>query len=564
MVKSLPSCFNTCVLSKPNCKHVYMHPYSKDIVFHVDKSATMTRLAAQNIQCTISEPGTGQVATSISSRCSWTLWPRRFFSKHPRRVFLEHQRHLATQLYNRDFSQRTDPLMLYWEMGSGKTLGILHALLHAAVPPRRLVIVCAVTMVDYWLDNVLETECKQPIDIHIVGYDYFLNKFTMDKDCVCVVDEAHGLRNRTTRMQKTIDKIQLAQQLFLLTGTPLLNEPSEVLLWAQLFGMPQENVDHIKTSTEAAGFLSDRLKVMYYRPSSKNDAHFPTVERETVEIPMHWFQALYYFKYMSGYVVFGDHEFQSSHRNQYQSQSKQICNGVHVPSSSFLSPKIDFLMNAFLTSQYPFPWVIYSGYLETGVDEMHERLVGHNRSIKKITGATDTEGRQQTVCDYNSGLVDVLLLSQVGSEGINLMGTGTFFLSTRHANDAAAAQTQSRVIRYNSHKRSIHKVVKIVDLIMQFPIESPSEIEYAMMAEDPWMASQQIGGKEIHSILQQKIIDADNLTVEQRMHRDNIKKTESLAPWLTAFKTLGSQWVTIAKEEKKNHKKKSVSFKKHN
>jgi hypothetical protein len=358
---------------------------------------------------------------------------------------------------------------------------------------------------------------------------------------VCIVDEAHCLRNRTARMQMTILKMKMSNQLFLLTGTPLLNEASDVLLWTQLFDVGGiGTIDHIGSTDEAIDLLHEHLNVMYFKPGKENESHYPTVVRETVEIPMHWYQVLHYFKYMSGYVVFGDHEFQSSHKNHYQSQSKQICNGVRTPSATFLSPKIDFLVEAFLRVSYPFPWVIYSGYLETGVDEIYDRLLNNNRSIARITGATDADGRQRTVGNYNRGLVDVLLLSQVGSEGINLMGTGTLFLTTRHANDAAAAQTQSRAIRYDSHKQSLFNTVKIVDIIMQFPSVDPSSEELTMMANDPWMMGEQMDGQEVYSILCQKIKDADGVTIEQRMHRENALKTESLKHWINAFRAIGS------------------------
>ena len=481
-----------------------------------------------------------------------------FIPRRPNRQSLEHQKVLQ-QKFKENLPHA---YLLYWEMGSGKTLGILSALFSLSEIPKKITIVCSISMIDYWVNNLLDFYTRdQSFDVEIMGYSYFENKFLEDleekvirremKKRIFIVDEAHHYRNMSSNMVRALYKYSFADKIYLLTGTPLVNSADELKMWTTFFKIDRTLPSENSSSSEYINWIRENLKdkIMYFNPemskNMKNGGSYPDVEEKTIKIEMTWMQTLMYFL-SEGSPIFLDTTIISSKKNNGMSLFKQVANGFkHSKTGQFISPKNEFLIKANLNEEeYPFPHVIFSGNLETGVEDIFRKLKksGDPSSISIITGNTNAIERQEIVDEYNKGKIKNLLISRVGNEGINLLGTGTLFITTRHENEESANQTKARVVRYESHVNTDLKKVKIIDLLSIFPTYSPSKEEKDDLGE--YMSSffnKKISGDDVYNELKAKIKNKKE-TVEEHLNRLNKDKEAILNPVLEAMRTVGKEW----------------------
>lgn len=481
-----------------------------------------------------------------------------FIPRRPNRQSLEHQKVLQ-----KTFKENLPgAYLLYWEMGSGKTLGILSALFSLSEIPKKISIVCSISMIDYWVNNLLDFHTRdQTFDVEVMGYSYFENKFLEDFEekgirkemskRIFIVDEAHHYRNMSSNMVRALYKYSFAEKIYLLTGTPLVNSADESKMWATFFkidsALPSEN----SASSEYINWIQANLKdrIMYFNPemskNMKNGGSYPDVEEKTIKIEMTWMQTLMYFL-SEGSPTFLGITIITSKKNNGLSLFKQVANGYkNSRTGQFISPKNEFLIKANSNEkEYPFPHVIFSGNLETGVEDIYKKLKnnGDPSSISIITGNTNAIERQEIVDEYNKGKKKNLLISRVGNEGINLLGTGTLFITTRHENEESANQTKARVVRYESHLNSELKKVKIIDLLSIFPTYSPSKEEKDELGD--YMSSflnKKLSGDDVYQELKAKI-KSKKETVEEHLNRLNKLKETILNPVLEAMRSVGKEW----------------------
>lgn len=504
-----------------------------------------------------------------------------FYPRRPNRSFLPHQK----VLQKRFRENLPKSYLLYWEMGSGKTLGILSALFLLDKIPPKITIVCSISMIDYWLNNILDFDTKNnTFEVEIMGYSYFENKFLEGDNVtddyikskmshrVFIVDEAHHYRNMTTNMDRALLKLSFAKNLYLLTGTPLVNSAEEMRLWAKFLNIdttPPSNSRDIISWVKKYG----KDKIMYFHPvmnkNMKENNSYPDVEHETVTIPMTWKQTLIYFL-SQGNVDFCGTQIISSKKNNGLSLHKQVANGFKDCTGKFISPKNDFIIKTNSdTAKYPLPHVIFSSNLETGVEDIFKKLDQKHVSVNIITGNTNADERQEIVDKYNQGKIDNLLLSRVGNEGINLLGTGTLFITTRHENEESANQTKARVVRYESHVDCDNKKVKIVDLISVFPKTEPTNEEKKDLSEHMSQCiGDNISGNDVVNELRQKMKACNNITVEEHLNNLNKLKDAELKPVMDAMKDVGKDWwqppppEPIKKKEFKKEKKSPATSRK--
>ena len=491
-----------------------------------------------------------------------------FLPRHPNRKFLPHQKSLIDK-----FKENIpESYLLYWEMGSGKTLGILAALFSREKIPPKITIVCSISMIDYWLNNILDFDTKDnTFQVEIMGYSYFENKFLEKENVtdefiigemrkrVVIVDEAHHYRNMTETMKRAIRKLSCTKNLLLLTGTPLVNSAEELEIWSSFLrrtsGGENELVNKMGSlSIEDGSSAKQRIKhlrnkVMYFHPTMnskmKENNSYPDIEYETVSIPMTWKQTLVYLL-SQGKCTFADTIIISGKNNNGLSLHKQVANGFKDKNDKFISPKNEYIIDAIKhTDKYPLPFVIYSGNLETGVEDIFMKLKQNNVSADIITGDTDAIKRQEIVDKYNEGKTQILLISRVGNEGINLLGTGTLFITTRHENEESAKQTKARVVRYESHLNTKNKKVKIVDLISVFPKSQPtSEEKRELSLYMSQKLREPISGDSVVQEMRQKMEASGNISVEEHLNKLNKKKELELKPYIDNLKEIGKEWWT--------------------
>jgi SNF2 family DNA or RNA helicase len=119
-----------------------------------------------------------------------------------------------------------------------------------------------------------------------------------------------------------------------------------------------------------------------------------------------------------------------------------------------VSPKVDtaFKYLSEKIKQDPnYKALIYSNYLESGVDQYKHRLEEAGIPYGEFTGDIRDKVRNQLVRDYNSNKLKALIVSSAGGEGLDLKGTRLVQLLEPHFNTEKIKQVIGRAARYRSH-----------------------------------------------------------------------------------------------------------------
>jgi superfamily II DNA or RNA helicase len=121
--------------------------------------------------------------------------------------------------------------------------------------------------------------------------------------------------------------------------------------------------------------------------------------------------------------------------------------------------------------------IFYSEFLETGTDEITNRLDALGIVYKKINGKTTKPNRTKAVKEYNDPTLklNLLIITKAGGEGLDLVGTRDVVLFEKGWTFSGMEQVIGRGIRFRSHKHlpedqqniKIHHIVivKPTDLI---------------------------------------------------------------------------------------------------
>ena len=138
--------------------------------------------------------------------------------------------YLPYQLEGIEFARGRNAVLFGDEPGLGKTIQAI-GWLNCHPRTETLLVVCPASLKINWrreLDKWLISPC---VDVTIINYDV-LHKLDMTRHWdVCIIDEAHAVKNRKAKRTVLCKQIQADVKLAL-TGTPILNKPVE--LWSIL------------------------------------------------------------------------------------------------------------------------------------------------------------------------------------------------------------------------------------------------------------------------------------------------------------------------------------------
>jgi len=311
------------------------------------------------------------------------------------------------------------------------------------------------------------------------------------KNPFLIVDEAHRIRNagkaRTGLGESPAEK-RLA-----LTGSLLYNHPSDIAgpinfaagksvfpedpdvftqrflqdipnkrgLLDRLRGVPTSYQTRLNPRT--TGYLQHALdKYVDYHPGSAEN--FPTRTDETIRVPMSRDQMGLYENITSDQpglrrkvlMNLPPTKAEAKQLNAFLSGARQVSNttrgfDTRLPTHQ---PKIDRAVQELQKTLEENPRakaLVYSHYLESGVDPYHRKLEELKIPHGMFTGDMPRKQREQMVQDYNDNKLKALLLSSAGGEGLDLKGTRLIQLLEPHWNQEKLKQVVGRGIRYKSH-----------------------------------------------------------------------------------------------------------------
>jgi SNF2 family DNA or RNA helicase len=304
-----------------------------------------------------------------------------------------------------------------------------------------------------------------------------------------VLDESHNIRNLNAKAtQSLLNQRYKFNKALLMTATPTVNEPLDIASQANMVAgrsiVPTDKkrfynlfYDDVQVSPPILQRLSGvqpgsirRLKspelvrqildkYTYVEPSEKFESLMPKRKESLVRIPMSEGQTEVY-KYIEGTLPRSLRYKIQNNLPPSKAESRNLTaflSGLRVAantSSSFskdnvaLSPKLNKITNDIKEGvSSGKKTLVYSNYLDSGIDKIKSQLDADKIPYSSITGSTSKKEREKAVNEYNSNSKKVFLISGAGSEGLNLLGTDNVLLTEPHFNSTRLYQAASRGIR---------------------------------------------------------------------------------------------------------------------
>jgi SNF2 family DNA or RNA helicase len=376
-------------------------------------------------------------------------------------------------------------------LGSGKTLTSIAA--QDALGMKADVVVPAALQANYDKERTKHLGGDaQPIRVSTLQ-GIARGGLSSDANPLLIVDEAHRARETGTKAYQALAANQ-AERRMLLTASPFYNRPSDIApliniaagkdvlpgdptafrqryltersvspgFFGRLRGLQPGVVEELnqKRKGELQAAFKDWVD---YHPNSTEG--FPDVKRESVEVEMTPQQLKVYDSMMGtapSWVAakikkgLPPSKQESKNLNAFVNAARQVSNttGAFAPDADPQAPKIDAAFQRLQRMRSDNPnarAVVYSNYLQSGINPYKERLTSAGIPFGEFTGELPKAVRDQRVSDYNSGKTPVLLLSSAGGEGLDLKGTRLIQMLEPHWNAEKMKQLEGRGIRYQSH-----------------------------------------------------------------------------------------------------------------
>lgn len=411
-----------------------------------------------------------------------------FKSSSDNSPLLPHQQRVVDRLQADD----QPGLILMHGLGSGKTRSSIEAYKKLGLP--------AEVLLPAALKGNYEKELKKwvgktPKDVRITSQQEIARKGANPEDFknkLMIIDEAHRLRNEDTKLYKSLKGID-AKKRVLLTGTPIYNHPSDIGKLLNIAAgkdimperQPEFEKEFIQEKVVFPSFIhrvlgvspgqelsvknKDYLKAVFKKMIDYHagDAeNFPDVTKESVKVPMSSQQQEIYKAMMKELPWYMRMKVQAGlppDRKEldklipFLSGARMISNttkGFVKDDKAISSPKIEKAFE-FLKSKIDedptYKGLIYSNYLNSGVEPYKQLLQKANIPFGEFTGDINDKVRNQLVKDYNENKLRALIVSSAGGEGLDLKGTRLVQLMEPHFNNEKIKQVIGRAARYKSH-----------------------------------------------------------------------------------------------------------------
>lgn len=292
-----------------------------------------------------------------------------------------------------------------------------------------------------------------------------------------IVDEAQNLKGHKGKSAKSvIDCAKKAKKVLLLTATPVMNRPNEIInLIAMIDGedpvTPMHFDRHIMTDDDEFDKFF-RCKISYVKGGRNED--YPESEEHSVEFEM-------------------DKKYYAAYRDVEKGQESALCtslfgcgsnlqafyNGIRRAANNIESekgPKINWIIDKIQTENKKNKrnkTLIYSSFLDAGSRLVMKRLDKLKIPYAKVDGSMSKTKRKEAVDNYNSGEVNILFISKAGGEGLDLKGTRHVIITEPAWNDANLEQVKGRAVRYKSHA-ALPEKERRVDIWNLFMIKPPA------------------------------------------------------------------------------------------
>ena len=365
-------------------------------------------------------------------------------------------------------------LLLFHSPGSGKTITSLS--MAQQFPLHDIIVITTKSSVKNFIDDIKKLNFKSKIQFYT--YKKFISEYEKNVNlCLnkfVIIDEAHRLRNESREMLFIISAVNIAFRLVLLTATPIVNYPSDISILINM--VKKEEVLPSDKKLFEFFYVGEEEELInkeviikklsngisYYENVSLDD--FPRVKTEIIKVEMSPEQMMEYKKYVGQIILekkiinvdtdvrltdllVNYKLLDKKKKNAFLSATRQLSNIVNKTN---ITPKIKKIIEKIKLG--PFPALIYSNYLDSGVFPLAKELELEGISHKIISGSASESKLDKIINSYNDGKIKVLLITTAGSESLDLKKTRQVHIMEPHWNDAKIRQVIGRAIRYKSHE----------------------------------------------------------------------------------------------------------------
>lgn len=379
-------------------------------------------------------------------------------------------------------------LILYHSMGSGKTITSLAMVYQFKFP---IIIISTKASRKNFQDDIKKMEIEQT-RIQILTYQKAIKSIMNGQlnfsSHSIIIDEAHHLRTGTKLQSILITECLKAEKLVLLTGTIFYNSLTDLSVLVNMIKkdevLPETNKefkfffwDDLYEAPGSVDTLKERIKgsISYYK-KSVNSIHYPKSITTYIKVDMSNAQISEYRHYLKKILSLDniqhiDYSILDKRKvNNFLNVTRQLSNTLNN-SPDF--PKIIAIWEYIKKS--PKPLIIYSNYLANGILPLTIHLDKNKISYSIYFGEQTEEKRNKILDNYNSGKIDVLLITSAGSESLDLKNTRSIHIMEPHWNESKINQIIGRAIRYDSHKTlpESDRTVEIIRWISVFGYKIP-------------------------------------------------------------------------------------------
>ena len=356
-------------------------------------------------------------------------------------------------------------VLLWWGMGSGKTLGGL--LCSASLTPsQKVLVLCDKSLLGQWkgvVDKFVASEYSVTRHIDVKHYQTLTTENVKPGGYdMCIVDESHRFRNAfakdangrgPTELPSWISAILRCDRVVYLTGTPIVSDVR----------VERDSIDRMMRVSKTFPLAG---RVFHYAPQEdeKNKKHFATMRMEMVKCPMSYAQALQYFanqRSTFSLKVGGDtYTVQRPVRNTYNSALITVSNNP-FPESPEESPKliemIQRLESGFASNMKQ---LVYSQRLDTGINVLRDFWLRRHPDTRKavffIDGSQDAASRTRAISRFNRNFKiptpRILFISDAAAQGVDLKEVDDVHLLEPGDRLQQERQVINRAIRFKAHK----------------------------------------------------------------------------------------------------------------
>ena len=241
-----------------------------------------------------------------------------------------------------------------------------------------------------------------------------------------------------------------------MTGTPFINKLYDIenLLSMVVKKDPlnQDNFSQMITNTNSRHDYF-KYKISHYE-NEAGSKYFPKKIQEYVPLVLNEEELKRYEAFEKGNTdILNDDNLENIIIQADDEKSfTSFYNGTRQYSNLVDYKKIDFIIERIKNKKTTGQFIIYTTFIDNGVNLIKKYLNDNNISFAIISGKENIKQKEESKNKYNDKSVKVLIITKAGTEGIDTIATEAIFLYEGSSwNEALVEQAIARAIRYKSH-----------------------------------------------------------------------------------------------------------------